>query len=245
MAVSYRTQGFILTKNDLREADQVFDVFTKDFGKIKILGKAIRKINSKLRAGIDIFYLSEIEFIQGKNYKTLTDASVVNKFEDIRKDFNKMEITQKISEAAVSLIKGEEADEKIWGLFTEVFDNLGNCQPKAGPPRAEKLEMFYYYFLWTLLSVLGYQIDLYNCAKCQEGLIPEIMNFSAELNGIICLRCSFDSIKDKFKISPETVKILRVIQKGDWAVLKKIKIQKDHLKELESISESYLKVLSS
>ena len=84
MAVHYRTQGFVLRKTDLREADQVFSIYTKDFGKLKILGKAIRKIKSKLRSGADLFYLSELEFIQGKAYKTLTDAIALNKFKNIR-----------------------------------------------------------------------------------------------------------------------------------------------------------------
>ncbi|MBU2635445.1 recombination protein O N-terminal domain-containing protein, partial [Patescibacteria group bacterium] len=59
MTVHYRTQSFILEKTDLREADQVFTIYAKDFGKLKILGKAIRKIKSKLRPGAELFYLSE------------------------------------------------------------------------------------------------------------------------------------------------------------------------------------------
>ena len=73
MAIHYRTQGFILKKTDRGEADQILTIYTKDFGKLEILGKAIRKIKSKLRSGADLFYFSEIEFIQGKAYKTLTD----------------------------------------------------------------------------------------------------------------------------------------------------------------------------
>ena len=74
MFLNYRTKGFIFKKEDRGEADQLFTIYTKDFGKLEILGKAIRKISSKLRSGAETFYLSEIEFIQGKTYKTLTDA---------------------------------------------------------------------------------------------------------------------------------------------------------------------------
>jgi len=89
MAIHYRTQGFVLRKTDLREADQAFTIYTKDFGKLKILARAIRKIKSKLRSGIELFYLSEIEFIQGKNYKTLTDATVIEKFKNVKQDLEK------------------------------------------------------------------------------------------------------------------------------------------------------------
>ncbi len=238
MAVFYRTQGFILKKNDLREADQVFVVYTKDFGKLKILGKAIRKIKSKLRAGIDLFYLSEIEFIQGKNHKTLTDAIVIEKFKNIRESPEKIKIAYKIAEAADNLIRGEEQDEQVWVLLAEVFNKL----KIENLLKIEnwKLKIIYYYFLWNLLAILGYQIDLYHCVKCQEKLIPGLMNFSSENNGIVCLRCSDDSTKDKILISAETIKIFRLFLDQNWKILSRLKIEKEQRKELEEVSQSHI-----
>ncbi|MBI2041661.1 MAG: recombination protein O N-terminal domain-containing protein, partial [Candidatus Nealsonbacteria bacterium] len=86
MAVHYRTEGIFLKKSDRAESDELFFVYTKDFGGLKVLGKAIRKITSKLKGGAQPFYLSEIEFIQGKTYKTLTDAVLIESFQNIRKD---------------------------------------------------------------------------------------------------------------------------------------------------------------
>ena len=86
MFVHHRTSGFILKKVDRKETDQLLTIYTKDFGKLEILAKAIRKISSKLKSGAEIFYLSEIEFIQGKTRKTLTDAILIEKFENLRKD---------------------------------------------------------------------------------------------------------------------------------------------------------------
>jgi len=228
MAVHYRTQGFVLKKNDLREADQVFSIYTQDFGKLKILGKAIRKIKSKLRAGAELFYLSEIEFIQGKTYKTLTDAIVIDKFKNTRRDLEKSKIVYQITETADNLISGQEKDEKIFNLLNEVFSILNNC----------KLKIVYYYFLWNLLSILGYQIDLYNCAVCQKKLVPQKLCFNSE-EGIICSECS-GNLKDKAEISPDIIKILRLFLGKNWNILSRLKIQDLHKKELENISENYL-----
>ncbi len=228
MAVHYRTQGFVLKKNDLREADQVFSIYTQDFGKLKILGKAIRKIKSKLRAGAGLFYLSEIEFIQGKTYKTLTDAIVIDKFKNTRKDLERLKIAYQIAETADNLISGQEKDEKIFNLLNEVFSILNNC----------KLKIVYYYFLWNLLSILGYQIDLYNCAVCQKKLVPQKLCFNSE-EGIICSECS-GNLKDKSEISPDIIKILRLFLGKNQNILSRLKIQDLHKKELENISENYL-----
>ncbi len=126
MFVHYRTQGFILKKIDRGETDQLFTIYTEDFGKLEILGKAIRKTSSKLRSGAEIFYLSEIEFIQGKTHKTLTDAILIDKFKNLRKSLKRLATAYKISEVLDAMLKGQESDEKIWGLLSEVFEKLNN-----------------------------------------------------------------------------------------------------------------------
>lgn len=224
MAIHYRTKAFILEKTDFQEADQLFTVYTEDFGKIKVLGRAIRKIKSKLRAGAELFYLSEIEFIQGKNHKTLTDAMVIEKFKNVKQDLGKLEILSQIAENADDLISGEEEDEDIWNLLTEVFEKVNSYS------------LIYYYFVWNLLSILGYQVDLYHCGDCQKKLIPEKLYFNSE-EGIICSEC-FEGATDK-EICPEIIKILRLFLKKDWNILLRLKIQDFHKKELENISENY------
>lgn len=245
MATHYRTQAFILNKADLWEADQVFTVFTKDFGKLKILGKAIRKIKSKLRAGIELFYLSEIEFIQGKNYKTLTDATAIEKLNNVKQDLEKLEIVSQIVENTDDLIRGEEKDEDVWNLLTEAFQKLENYELGI-----KNYELIYYYFFWNLLSILGYQMDLYHCSNCQKKLIPEKLYFNPE-EGIICSGClpaaglstelSRGPLAKAGEISPDVIKILRLFLEKDWNILLRLKIQDFHKKELEAISLDFLK----
>jgi len=230
MAVHYRTQGFVLSKDNLREADQVFNIYTKDFGKLKILGRAIRKIKSKLRFGTELFYLSEVEFIQGRNYKTLTDAVLIDKFKNIRGDLDKLENAYKISELADSLIKGQEPDQEIFDLLNDSFNKLNDHQFSS--------QLFYHYFLWNLLSFLGYQIDLYNCVFCQSKLVPKNLYFNPNENGIICSQC-ISKVKQAEAISPEVIKIVRIFLKKDWPTLLRLKISESHRKELESVSEKY------
>jgi DNA repair protein RecO (recombination protein O) len=238
MFIHYRTQGIVLKKEERGESDQLFTVFTKDFGKLEILGKGIRKITSKLRAGIEIFYLSEIEFVQGKNQKILTDAISIKKFEKIRKNLLKLKIAYKISEVLSNLIKGEERDEKIWLLLKDTFSKLEKYHLKN-----ERLKLIYYYFFWNLISFLGYRPQLYFCFLCERRLRPQKIYFSK--GGILCENC-FRKNKEGILITPETVKILREILKQNWQILKRLKIEKKHLRELQKISKFYLeKVLEN
>ncbi len=252
MAIHYRSRGLVLKKINRGEADQFFVIYTEDFGKLEILGKAIRKIKSKLKSGIELFYLSDIEFIQGKTHKTLTDAILIEKFKNIRNDLERLKIAYQMVEAADNLIRGQERDEQIWDLLNEAFNKLniwkleiGNSLEIRKQPFGEsalrpvKLEIIYFYFLWNLLSILGYQIDLYNCGPCQKKLIPQKLYFSPEEGGIICGQCS-KKIKEGTEVSPEVIKILRIFLKKDWQTLIKLKIEDSLKKSLELISENYL-----
>ena len=239
MFARYKTLGIILVDEDRKEADKLFTVFTKDFGKLKILGKGIRKIKSKLRAGTQPFYLSEIEFIQGKAYKTLTDAAMVKNFENLRKDLTKLKFACKIAENINALVRDIEVDEELWKLVVATFRNLDKCSNSDS-----SCFFTYYYFLWNFLSRLGYKPELDYCTFCQKKLSPENLYFNSEQGGIICNSC-FKELKIGKKISLELVKIIRFLLREDWKILYRLKINLKDKKELEKVSEIYLSYLIS
>jgi DNA repair protein RecO (recombination protein O) len=102
--------------------------------------------------------------------------------------------------------------------------------------------LIYYYFFWNLLSILGYQPQLYFCVLCQKKLKPEKLYFSPSEGGIICQNCA-KKVKDIKEIKPELVKILRKIIEGDWKTLLKLKNIEKYFKSLEMVSENYFSFL--
>lgn len=177
MVVYYRTQGIILGKQDVLEADRVFTIFTKDFGKLKLWAVSERKIISKLRGGLELFYLSEIEFIQGRARKTITDAVPLCRYPILRGDLERLRIMYRFAEITDELTGGQEQDEKIWILLQEVLVVLN--RPLL---RARDVETLAYYFLWNLLSLLGYSPSLDEIAD-QDARIAEFIGTLLRSNG--------------------------------------------------------------
>ncbi len=153
MAVHYQTRGLIVRKSERGEADQILNVYTENFGKLNILGRGIRKNASKLLGGADLFYFSDIEFIQGRSQKILTDAALIENYSAIRQNPDKMKIAHQIADTLNALVANEEKDLQIWRLLNEVFNKLNNCSNG-------KLQIIYYYFFWNLAAILGYQPEL-------------------------------------------------------------------------------------
>ena len=236
MTIRYKTRAFVFKKNNVNESDRVFSVFTDNFGRLDIFAKAIRKTTSKLRSGIDIFFMSEVEFIQGKNRKTLTDATIIEKFNNIPQDLERFKTAVKIGEILDNFIKGEEKDKEIFNLLNEVMKKLDNQKsPKLASARSQSL--IYYYFLWNTLSLLGYRSEVQKCASCHGKLIPYNVYFSSKEGGVICKKCLRQDVRAQ-KIDSDIVKILRIILSKDWQTLSKLKIDQSSQKLLSEISEN-------
>jgi len=233
MTTRYKTLAFVFKKNNVNEADRNFSVFTESFGRLDIFAKAIRKNASKLRSGMDVFFVSEIEFVQGKIKKTLTDAVVVKKFSNIPQDIRKFKIANEIGETLDNFIKGEEKDERIFDLLTESFSNLNDKNLKS-----DRYLLVYYYFLWNILSLLGYCPEVRECNICHQKLDPRSIYFSYKVGGTICKKCSVKDTQAKV-INSDIVKILRLIFQKDWGIISKLKIDQSSQKLFGEISRNY------
>jgi len=248
MTSHYRTRGFIFKKEDRLEADRIFSIFSEDFGRIEVIGRAIRKINSKLKSGLDIFSLSEVEFIEGKNKKTLTDALFIERFRNICQSQESFETAEKISSLVDIFVKGEEKDSELFRLLDDVFYKLNNQQfyslNSSSSKRISSFQMLYFYFFWNFVSKLGYGPELLNCPLCRQKLNPDKLYFSSSDGGVICGKCY--PLKNGFiEIKADLVKILRLILNGDWNTISRLKIENNVMKLLEEVLENYNNYLSS
>ena len=67
-------ESFILKKTTLKEYDSIFEVYTREFGIIQIIGYGILRPASKLRQSMDMCSLITIEIIRGREFWILIGA---------------------------------------------------------------------------------------------------------------------------------------------------------------------------
>lgn len=228
----FRTKGIVLEKTNRGEADQVFVVLTGKFGRIEVVGKAIRKITSKLRASIDIFYLIEIEFIQGKNQKILTDAILLKKIPQ-----QSFHIFALVAEISSSLIIREGRDNHIWHLLLSCFILL-----QRGAEEGIKEKIAVLAFFWKLVFLLGFEPELFFCCECKKKLNTARLFFAEEKGGIVCSACLVEQGPYLLarEISVETVKAIRFFIKEPLEICSKLKLSQNQIKEISQTSNDYL-----
>jgi len=233
MTTRYSAKALVFKKTDINESDRVFSAFTEEFGRLDINAKAIRKIASKLKGGIDIFSLSEIEFIQGKNRKTLTDTVVAERFSEVKQNIEKLQTANNIAGLLDDFIKGEEKDINIFDLIKDVFYKLNDEKLNS-----KKSFLVYYYFLWNLLSVLGYHPEVSKCNECSQKLNQENIYFSNKIGGAICAECA-SLTSDAKKINSDIVKILRLFLQKNWQIISRLRIDLTSQKIFQEVSDKY------
>ncbi len=183
MFTHHRTEGVILDIKHRGEGDELFILFTKDFGKVEVLGRSIRKGRSKLRMNMSLFSHVEISFIEGKVFNTLTDVSLVCNFKSAKNTLSKLSIFYRISEITLLLVRGEVKDERIFNLFLDSFyktdkENLSK----------DSLKLLFCFFSFKLLYFLGYKLYTKKCVFCSLEIKRDCY-LNLKEGGLVCSDC--------------------------------------------------------
>ena len=235
MSLIFRTKALSLKEKEWEETGLIFSLFTENLGRVEVVAKGARKISSKLRGHIIPFSLVDIEFVQGKYNKILTDVYLIKRFYNINSSPFRFLLIQKLLNIFFNLTLEESEDRKLWDLLLFLFQSLDKkeCSPYF-------LKIIYYYFLWNFFSVLGFAPELFYCILCQKKLKPEKLFFYSEGGGVLCYDCyQKNKILNVLTISPQIVKIIRKILEGDFKEVLKIKIQPHYFLKLKEISKNY------
>ncbi len=120
----YKTQGIVIKRKNLGEFDRLLTVYTKEFGKILIKAKSVRKNQSKLRGHLELFLFSHLMIAPGKGFDIITGAETIESFPYLHQNLPCLTAAYYLSELTDKLIIGPEQDKKIWLLIHSAFQQL-------------------------------------------------------------------------------------------------------------------------
>jgi DNA repair protein RecO len=152
----YTSEGIILEKQDVGEADRVFRVFTKDFGLLKVKARGVRYLKSKLRYYLSGLSLIKISFLATSNdCWGLVDAEEIKSFVNIKNNFHKTECAMRIMAFLGRLVQGQETDRELWQRLKNLLVFLDRRQLAR-----EDLDNLLLFSSLKIASHLGYIDDL-------------------------------------------------------------------------------------
>lgn len=121
---SFRVEGIVIKRKNFGEADRILTLFTEKYGKIKILAKGVRRINSRRGPNIELFNQVELSVRQGKTFDTLTEAEVINTFPKLRKNLDLVGLAFHICEIVDGLCPEHQSHPKVYEMMIQVLNQL-------------------------------------------------------------------------------------------------------------------------
>lgn len=144
---SYTTQAVVISTKNYSEADRILTVFTKDFGKLTLMAKGVRRPKSKKGRNVEVFSLLKLSAAKGKGMDVLTEVETLENFSNIRSDLTKTAVAYFMVDTIRSITR---EDEEIPSLFVTLAKYLKKLD--AGTT----LKTFRKSFTTDVLKISGY-----------------------------------------------------------------------------------------
>ncbi len=222
---TYKTDAIILSQRQFGETDKLITVFTKEHGKKTIIAKGILKSTSPLIYHLDNMNLTRLVMSKGKNLDLVTQASVIESFEQIRNSYELMVQGLYILELIDKFSIDNNADAKLYDSIIATFSRMNNNEPLLLNVRLFEL---------NLLQSSGLMPEFNQCIECSVPVSSEQTFINVNSGGVLCLNCK-ELHSNNILLSVPTIKVLRAMLFENYKQIKNIKISNEIHEELSNI----------
>lgn len=143
----YKAEAIILSRRNIGEADRIITAFTKEYGKMRLIAKGIRKVKSRRAPHLEIFTQCALLIHQGKTLDSISEVNPINVFENIRSDLTRVSLAYLYSELVSMLLPEHQEHRDIYELFVDGLTQL-NSSSETGKHRESR--EFTLELLWRL-----------------------------------------------------------------------------------------------
>lgn len=245
---SYSTEAIVLKRTDLGEADRIVTLFTPYKGKYHALAKGTRRPISKLAGHLELLSRSQLQLALGRNLDIVTQAEGRENFLHLRSELWHMTCGFYLAELVDRFIEERTQHQDIYTLLLETLRALDADAVEVQQQRLKGAmftgqernlpNLLMRYFEMHLLSAIGYEPALRNCAHCGREIQPEMNGFKASLGGVLCPQCS--QFWER-RLSLNALKVLRFLQRSKWREVARLKLDASLQAELEAVLHSLLR----
>ena len=220
---TYRTEGIIMRRQDLGEADRILTTYTRDFGKLRLLGKGIRKPQSKTAGHVELFARVDLQLTRGRTFDIITQAQMLDAYLPLRQNLTLSTYASHFVELVDAFAEDEDENKELYDLLAS---GLAWLSETSDVNRTAS------YYELRLLDQSGYRPELFNCVLGGEKIKPENQFYSPEEGGVICPSKGRNTPRT-YAITLDALKVMRYMQSNAFEVIEQVKIRPKVLGEVE------------
>ncbi len=211
----------VLRRRDVADADRLLTVLTPSEGKIELLAKGVRKTVSRKAGHLEPFTHAQVMVAQARTWDLITEATTVESFRYLREDLDAISHASYVCELVDAFSDQGDENRPLWELALFALRQLDEAAaPPAPAPSANLLRWFDLH----LLSLVGFQPQLFTCLGCDAAIEPGANFFSIGEGGVFCARCG-PLRSDVEAIPVDALKVLRYLQSQPWQEIKRLSVR--------------------
>ncbi len=224
-----KTEAIVLKGLKFGDTSKIVTLYTKDYGKIKVIAKGIRKPKSRLAGTLESFFHIHIVFYKKTTTEIylLSQSEIMHPFQKITKDLNRYAFASGALELLDKLITGEESNPEIFELTLHTLAFMESCAPRS-------VEKSFLFFAVRLADILGYKPKFDRCISCGKPIPEKLILFSPEKGGIICRRCARQD-QAYLRLSKDSARSASKLQSIKIGKLASYNITKDQFREISNV----------
>jgi len=203
----YRDEGVVLRTQKLGEADRIITLLTRSHGRVRAVGKGVRRTRSKFGSRLEPFTHVDLQIYAGRSLDVVQQAETISSYgERVADDYGRYTSGTAMLETAERLTAEEK--EPATPQFLLLVGGLRTLSEGVHAPG-----LVLDAFLLRSLAVAGYAASFEDCARCTRPGPHPFFNVAA--GGAVCGSC-----RPGGSVTPsrETLDLLAALLSGDWAL---------------------------
>ncbi len=202
----YRDEGIVLRTQKLGEADRIVTLLLRSRGKVRAVGKGVRRTRSRFGARLEPGMLVDVQCYEGRSLDTVTQAeSLASWGEAIARDYATYTAAAAMLETADRLTEEHEPTLQQFLLLSGALRSMAE--------RAHDPGLVLDAYLLRALAVAGWAPSFHDCARC--GAPGPHRAFHVASGGTVCSVCRPPGSASP---APETLALLAALLAGEWVV---------------------------
>lgn len=147
----YKTQGVLLRRHNLGEADRILTLLTPDQGKIKVVAKGVRKGRSKMAGHLEPFVVVDLHIAKGRNLDIITSARGQRYYNPAHSQLDQLALAHLLLEICDKVLTEQQPQPEAYALLAECLGAIE--QGMDG-------NLVRHYFYVKLLDSLGHKPEI-------------------------------------------------------------------------------------
>jgi DNA repair protein RecO (recombination protein O) len=223
-----KSAAVVIGSFPLGESDRIVTFFSRDFGKVRGVARAARRMRSRFGSALELLTLGELVFFDGGRSELvqIDHFDIVHPFEGLRGDLERLGQAAWMVECVSRLTADRDPSGTLYGLLLRALRSVeaGDCPRRAATT-----------FGLRCVDALGHRLRIDACVACgrRGGSAGAPVAIDVDGGGLTCAACA-GRTRGAIRVDASALGALRRLRAMPWGDAMRLTLgaTEDHVREI-------------